>query len=1205
MDGSNLTVVLAGLRAKPSHFEVDPYNGYLFWTFNGTRDEGLYRLDLGDVEFKQYRMSNASTIGSFVLDYTSFKILLPLHNNSVISMDLEGKKVEAIRNAKNTQSPMYGNVKSIDMANNLFYWTDGIQLMNEELHHTEQRYYNNKYPNQFPKVLFLRINVSTAQPIPVPVNAPIKVQALLSTRSGKVSWQIPNLLGFQGKGAWQNWNYELEITNEDDLSKTTNVSKISGSHYVVNELRPSTNYMFRVAAYTSAGRSPWSAEFRTKTIKTPHDRYMIWSSNEGLFQSDILGEHIHELVPRSKIGNQSISDIAWYEDVVYFVVNNTLRFYNRTSYVIGHLKKLDSIQIQSIAIDWIGPRLYWYNLDKQVIYRTNLTGFEHEPLVSVASREIDFKIDAIRGFLYYSDGNAVEYCRLNGKHKREYYRIEKFSGKQVMGLTLDLDNQRVYWIVRGVDGSSLFSAEMADQAGHYSTLPHYEYKIEQEKIQGPLNYFSDRLLWLQDERTVIVGNMTGKNLAHIRNSKLSGLKSFIIIDPTHHAHPNVIGPINVIPHAINVSSIVVSGTWNSFTISWAPITSVNYGEVFYDIRFLNSINETTQNCVHYSNDSLQPYTSLEFSIQVSTYWAKSELTKVNLTSPAARPSQPTNPRVFLTHNHNPFEDGPNLEALFRWSPPTEPNGPIYSYKIFCWFEKGIENKTVYDGLTTPSGQLEKKIKNLVQNVTYYFRVQAVSTAGIGKPSEKISIHTSSQKPVPRVFISSGEEIQLIDLDTKQTYVIVNTGSPVRHLAYIANEERLLWINENNELISYNQKIKTKLASCTGHVLALTVDWVQRLVYWSQSEVSGGSAIYYLDLYKFEEKKSLPQLVVRRRRTSWSLVIYPLDQQLFWVETQSNTSKLGTLYSYSIETKEIGTFFSTQEYIKKTLILDTESAVDTSLIWSDSSDQLYRSNLLHRNHRPVHINLRNNSFASHLVKDCGRMYWMEKGSILSKNSNSEIDYEMEVPRVLTLLAISDQDYPSKKCLIPNQDARYIPSLIESTERTLKLQLPKPAVSDNCSNTMASTKYTIQFKQIANVVDGESNKIPECAAPDCKTIISFDDVTSIDGLSPFVKYIFQVGVNNYYGEKLNSQAVLGPAVVFNTAVGAPSVPRNISAQVISPTEAIVQWFPPQELNSDLVWYEVHWLTQLDTNGVKNQQFVKGKENNFDYFMFLLIN
>lgn len=1190
LDGSNHTVVLAGLQAKPSHFEVDPYNGYLFWTFNGTPNEGLYRLDLGDVEVRQYRMSNASTIGSFVLDYTSFKILLPLQNNTVISMDLEGKKVEAIRNAKNTQSPMYGNVKSIDMANNLFYWTDGIQLMNEELHHTEQRYYNNKYPNQFPKVLFLRINVSTAQPIPVPVNAPIKVQALLSTRRGKVSWQIPNLLGFQGKGSWQKWNYELEITNEDDLNQTINVSKISGSHYVVNELRPSTNYMFRVAAYTSAGRGPWSVEFRTKTIKTPHDRYMIWSSNEGLFQSDIIGEHIHELIPRSKIGNQSISDIAWYEDVVYFVVNNTLRFYNRTSYVIGHLKKLDSIQIQSIAIDWIGPRLYWYNLDKQVIYRTNLTGFEHEPLVSVASREIDFKIDAIRGFLYYSDGHAVEYCRLNGKHKREYYRVEKFSGKQVMGLTLDLDNQRVYWIVRSYDSSSLFSAQMADQAGHYSILPNNEYKTEQEKIQGPLNYFSDRLLWLQDERTVIVGNMMGKNLAHIRNSKLSGLKSFTIIDPTHHAHPNVSGRINVIPDAINVSSIVVSGTWNSFTISWAPITSVNYGEVFYDIRFLNSNNETTHNCVRYSNDSLQPYTSLEFSIQVSTYWAKSELTKINLTSPAAKPSQPTNPRVFLTHNYNPFHDGLSLEALFRWSPPTDPNGPISYYKIFCWFVDGIENKTVYDGLTAPNHQLEKKIKNLVHNVTYYFKVQAVSTAGIGQSSDQIGIHTSSQTPVPRVFVSSGEEIQLVDLDTKETYVVANTGSPVLHLAYIANEERLLWINENNELISYNQtkQTRTKLATCSGQVFALTVDWVQRLVYWSQSDGNGGSAIYFLDLYKFEEGKSLPQLVIRRRGTCLSLVIYPLDQQLFWVETQSNTSKLGTLYSYSIETRMIDTFFNSQEYIKKTLILDTENVVDTSLIWADSSDQLYRSNVIHRNHRPVHISLRNNSFASHLVKDSGRMYWIENGFILSKNSNSGIDYKMEVPRVLKLLAFSDQDYPSKKCLMPNQEAQYVPSLIEATERSLRLQLPKPAVSDNCSNILTSTKYTIHFKQMTNGVDEVTYQIP-----DGQTIISFDDVTNIVGLSPFVKYIFQVGVNNYYGEKLNSQTVLGPIKVFSTAIGAPSVPRNITAQVISPTEAIVQWFPPQELNSDLVWYEVHWLTQLDTNGVKNQQFVKGKD------------
>lgn len=45
LDGRGLTVAMAGFLTRPSHIEVDPYNGYLFWVTRG----GLYRLDLADI----------------------------------------------------------------------------------------------------------------------------------------------------------------------------------------------------------------------------------------------------------------------------------------------------------------------------------------------------------------------------------------------------------------------------------------------------------------------------------------------------------------------------------------------------------------------------------------------------------------------------------------------------------------------------------------------------------------------------------------------------------------------------------------------------------------------------------------------------------------------------------------------------------------------------------------------------------------------------------------------------------------------------------------------------------------------------------------------------------------------------------------------------------------------------------------------------
>lgn len=45
LDGRGLTVAVAGFLNRPSHIEVDPYNGYLFWIIKGK----MYRLDLADI----------------------------------------------------------------------------------------------------------------------------------------------------------------------------------------------------------------------------------------------------------------------------------------------------------------------------------------------------------------------------------------------------------------------------------------------------------------------------------------------------------------------------------------------------------------------------------------------------------------------------------------------------------------------------------------------------------------------------------------------------------------------------------------------------------------------------------------------------------------------------------------------------------------------------------------------------------------------------------------------------------------------------------------------------------------------------------------------------------------------------------------------------------------------------------------------------
>jgi proto-oncogene tyrosine-protein kinase ROS len=210
-EGRKPVVAVGGLTGKPVHIEVDPYNGYLFWVIpNEDVDSGLYRLDLGEIsngikhESHPYQMIKGKNLGAFMVDHTRFHLLVPMQNeNTVISVSLNGKNEEDIR--KNTQSPLLHTVLSLAMVKNEFIWTNGREILKEEFHNTHHIYYHNsKVPKDINSSLIaICVNSSLSQPIPIPVNPPHNCQALLGSTRAKVSWQIPQLVGDQGKGAFK------------------------------------------------------------------------------------------------------------------------------------------------------------------------------------------------------------------------------------------------------------------------------------------------------------------------------------------------------------------------------------------------------------------------------------------------------------------------------------------------------------------------------------------------------------------------------------------------------------------------------------------------------------------------------------------------------------------------------------------------------------------------------------------------------------------------------------------------------------------------------------------------------------------------------------------------------------------------------------------------------------------------------------------
>lgn len=107
---------------------------------------------------------------------------------------------EIINMRPNINKSRMQKVLSLAVANEKFYWTDGMDVFYEEYHPSYDSYFHNTYPYLTGQsYVRITVNLPSSQPIPVPVNPPTSVQAIFGINVAKSTWQPPHLLGFQGK----------------------------------------------------------------------------------------------------------------------------------------------------------------------------------------------------------------------------------------------------------------------------------------------------------------------------------------------------------------------------------------------------------------------------------------------------------------------------------------------------------------------------------------------------------------------------------------------------------------------------------------------------------------------------------------------------------------------------------------------------------------------------------------------------------------------------------------------------------------------------------------------------------------------------------------------------------------------------------------------------------------------------------------------
>lgn len=139
----------------------------------------------------------------------------------------------------------------------------------------------------------------------------------------------------------------------------------------------------------------------------------------------------------------------------------------------------------------------------------------------------------------------------------------------------------------------------------------------------------------------------------------------------------------------------------------------------------------------------------------------------------------------------------------------------------------------------------------------------------------INVSTLYENPVPQLLVTTTNAVRISDLDQKKDDTIS------RHIAvevtYLAAESKLYWINEMQELVTSDLSgvNATKILTLNNSALSVTIDWVARNLYWSESGYrENGSHIIKLDLTMWQTGILKYESIVTTNRRILNLDILP-------------------------------------------------------------------------------------------------------------------------------------------------------------------------------------------------------------------------------------------------------------------------------------------------------------------------------------------
>uniref|UniRef100_A0ABI7ZA11 Pro-epidermal growth factor n=1 Tax=Felis catus TaxID=9685 RepID=A0ABI7ZA11_FELCA len=254
--------------------------------------------------------------------------------------------------------------------------------------------------------------------------------------------------------------------------------------------------------------------------------FLIFSHGGSIFRIDLDGTNYEQLV--ADAGVSVIMDFHYYKERLYWVdlERQLLQrvFLNGTRQeTVCNIEK----NVSGMAINWINEELIWSNQQEGIITVTDMKGNNSRVLLSALKYPANVAIDPVERFIFWSSevAGSLHRADLNGVE----VKILLETSERITAVSLDVLDKRLFWIQNNRDGSNSYICSCNYDGGSV----HFNKHLTQHSLFA-MSLFGDRIFYSTwKKKTIWIANKhTGKDMVRINLNP-----SFVPPGGTKVVHP--------------------------------------------------------------------------------------------------------------------------------------------------------------------------------------------------------------------------------------------------------------------------------------------------------------------------------------------------------------------------------------------------------------------------------------------------------------------------------------------------------------------------------------------------------------------------------------------------------------------------------------------------------------------------------------------